>query len=65
MLDKVFIEFDVVVNPETEEEVVLNGFNAILVGNIYEAEFHKNVLQSKYEELNPNIEVKITSIREV
>ena len=65
MLEKVFIEFKIILNPNTKNEEVLEGFNSILVGNIYEAEFHKNVLQSKYEELNPNIEVKITSIREV
>jgi hypothetical protein len=65
MLDKVFIEFKVILNPETENEETFEGFNSILVGNIYEIQFHKNVLQSKYEELNPNIEVKITSIREV
>ena len=64
MLDKVFIEFDVVLNKDTEEEV-LENFNQIMIGNIYEIIFHKNVLEEKYKQINPNIKVEITSIREV
>ena len=59
------MEFEVIVNPNTENEEVLENFNQIMIGNIYEINFHKNVLEEKYKQINPNIKIEITSIREV